>query len=130
MGVTSEELAEVYPRLYHMADAQSWESIRKYGLLSTSSLLDLYEVKGKERDDIEAHRRPESVPILHGEHGRAVVRDQKPLIESKLRKALKDCTIEQWHRLLNRHVFFWLTPGRLQTLLCACADRTPSHALL
>ena len=23
MGVTPEELAEVYPRLYHMADAQS-----------------------------------------------------------------------------------------------------------
>ena len=47
MGVTPEELAQAYPRLYHMADAQSWESIRKHGLLSTSSLLDLYEVKDK-----------------------------------------------------------------------------------
>jgi hypothetical protein len=130
MGVTPEELAQVYPRLYHMADAQSWESIRKHGLLSTSSLLDLYEVKGKERDDIETHRRPESVPILHDKHGRAVVRDQKPLIESKLRKGLKDCTIEQWHRLLNRRVFFWLTPERLQTLLCARAYRDQSHAVL
>ena len=80
MGVTPEELAQAYPRLYHMADAQSWESIRKHGLLSTSSLLDLYEVKEKERADIEIRRRPDSVPILHDKHGRAVVRDQKPLI--------------------------------------------------
>ena len=109
MGVTPEELAQAYPRLYHMADAQSWESIRKHGLLSTSSLLDLYEVKDKERADIEIRRRPDSVPILHDKHGRAVVRDQKPLIESKLRKALTDCTLEQWYRLLNKYVFLWLT---------------------
>jgi hypothetical protein len=130
MGVTPEELAQAYPRLYHMADAQSWESIRKHGLLSTSSLLDLYEVKDKERADIEIRRRPDSVPILHDKHGRAVVRDQKPLIESKLRKALTDCTLEQWYRLLNKYVFFWLTPERLQTLLCARAYRGHTHAVL
>ena len=38
MGVTAEELAEAYPLLYHMADARSWDSIRKHGLLSTSAL--------------------------------------------------------------------------------------------
>lgn len=130
MGVTPEELAQAYPRLYHMADAQSWESIRKYGLLSTSSLLDLYEVKGKQRIDIESRRRPESVPILHDTHGRAVVRDHKPLIESKLRTALRDCTVEEWYRLLNRYVFFWLTQERLQTLLCARAYRNQPHAVL
>jgi hypothetical protein len=130
MGVTPEELSQTYPRLYHMADAQSWESIRKHRLMSTSSLLDLYDVKGKERADIEIRRRPDSVPILHDKHGRAVVRDQKPLIESKLRKALKDCTLEQWYRLLNKYVFFWLTPERLQTLLCARAYRGQPHAVL
>ncbi len=106
MGVTPEELAETYPRLYHMADAQSWGSIQKHGLLSTSALLDLFEVKGHERKDIEIRRRPESVPIVHEKHGRAVVRDNKPIIESKLRTALKDCTLEQWYRLLNKFVFF------------------------
>jgi hypothetical protein len=130
MGVTPEELAKTYPRLYHMADAQSWESIQKHGLLSTSSLLDLFEVKAHEREEIEIHRRPESVPIIHEKHGRAVVRDNKPIIESKLRTALKNCTLEQWYRLLNKFVFFWLTEERLQTLLCARAYRNHPHAVL
>ena len=130
MGVTAEELARTYPRLYHMAEAQSWESIQKHGLLSTSSLLDLFEVKGKQREDIEIRRRWESVPIVHEKHGRAVVRDNKAIIESKLRTALNDCTLEQWHRLLNKYVFFWLTPERLQTFLCARAYRDRPHAVL
>jgi hypothetical protein len=130
MGVNPEELAKTYPRLYHMADAQSWNSIRKHGLLSTSSLLDLFEMKGSERADIETRRRPECVPISHVKHGRAVVRDQKPLIESKLAKSLKGCTLPQWHCLLNKHVFFWLTKARLLTLLCARAYRGQPHAVL
>jgi hypothetical protein len=32
MGVTPEELAEPYPRLYDMAEANSWESIARHGL--------------------------------------------------------------------------------------------------
>lgn len=130
MGVTPEELAQTYPRLYHMADAQSWESIQKHGLLSTSSLLDLFEVKGHEREEIEIRRRPESVPIVHKKYGRAVVRGNNPIIESKLRAALKGCTLEQWYRLLNKHAFFWLTPERLKTLLCARAYRDDPHAVL
>lgn len=130
MSVTPDELAAVYPRLYHMADAQSWESIRQHGLLSTSSLLDLFEVIKEERASIESRRRPESVPLKHTNHGRAVVRDQKPLIESKLEKSLEGCTVEEWHRLLNRHVFFWLTKERLQTLLCARAYRNQPHIVL
>lgn len=130
MGVTPEELAQTYPRLYHMADAQSWEGIQNHGLLSTSSLLDLFGVKGREREDVESRRRPESIPIVHEKHGRAVVRDNKPIIESKLRTALKDCTLEQWYRLLNKFVFFWLTPERLKTLLCARAYRNHPHAVL
>ena len=130
MGVTPEELAKTYPWLYHMADEQSWESIRKHGLLSTSALLDLFEVKGQQRAQIEKRHRPEAVEITHAAHRRAVVRDQKPLIESKLRKSLQDCTVEEWYRLLNRHVFFWLTKERLKTLLCARAYRNSPHIVL
>lgn len=130
MGVTPEELADAYPLLYHMADAQSWPSIRKHGLLSTSSLLDLFEVEKAERKRIESERRPESVEITNRKLGRAVVRDQKPLIESKLAKTLSGCTVSEWHRLLNKHVFFWLTKERLQTLLCARAYRDAPHAVL
>lgn len=130
MGVTPEDLAQTYPLLYHMADSRSWNSIREHGLLSTSSLLDLFGIRGEERDSIEARRRAECVEITSREHGCAVVRDQKPLIESKLAKSLRDCTVPQWHRLLNRHVFFWLTKRRLQTLLCARAYRDKPHAVL
>jgi len=114
-----------------MADARSWESIQKKGLLSTSSLLDLFEVMGHERENIESRRRPESVPIVHEKYGRAVVRGNNPIIESKLRAALpKDFTLEQWYRLLNKHAFFWLTSERLKTLLCARAYRDYPHAVL
>ena len=130
MGVTPQELADTYPLLYHMADAGSWESIWKHGLLSTSSLLELFEINGKEREDIEAKRRPESVEIAHPKYGRAVVRDQKPLSESKLAKSLSGCTVPEWYRLLNKRVFFWLTKSRLQTLLAARAYRNTSHLVL
>lgn len=130
MGVTPEELAQIYPRLYHMANAQSWESIQKYGLLCTSALLDLYEVTGKQRIEIESRRRPESVRLFHDIHGCAVVRDQKPINESKLQIALGKHPIEEWYRLLNKYVFFWLTRERLQTLLCARAYRDHPHAVL
>jgi len=130
MGVAPEELAEVYPLLYHMADANSWLSICKHGLLSTSALLDLFEIKSAERRRIETERRPESVEIRNRKYGCAVVRDQKPLIESKLAKTLAGCTVSEFHRLLNKHVFFWLTKERLQTLLCARAYRDKPHLVL
>ena len=54
-----ERLASRYPVLFHMAESGSWESIRECGLLSTSALLDLFEVEGGERITIESTRRPE-----------------------------------------------------------------------
>ena len=130
MGVTPEELAELYPRLYHMAEADSWESITRHGLLSTSALLDLFEINGEERLNIELRKRVRSHEIRHRNHGRAVVRDQKPIIESKLQASLKDCTLEEWYRLLNGRVFFWLTKERLDTLLSAKAYREKPHTVL
>jgi len=62
-----------------MAEAGSWPSIRRHGLLSTSALLDLFEVTGVERVRLESQRRPETVKIEHPEHGEALIRDQKPL---------------------------------------------------
>ena len=130
MGVTPEELAELYPRLYHMAEADSWESITRHGLLSTSALLDLFEINGEERLNIELRKRVRSHEIRHRNHGRAVVRDQKPIIESKLQASLKDCSLEEWYRLLNGRVFFWLTKERLNTLLSAKAYREKPHTVL
>lgn len=119
-----------YPRLYHVAEASSWPSIAKYGLLSTSKLLDLYGIHGRERELIESHHRPESVVIKHPQHGTAVIRDQKPMHETVLRKCLVGCTPRQWYEFLNRKVFFWLTEKRVAALLAARAHRQNAHIVI
>jgi hypothetical protein len=114
-----------------MAERQSWISIKQHGLLSTTTLLDLYGYTGAEREAIEAHRRPDSITIRHPAHGAAVVRDQKPMTDSSLRRALRDgLTPEDWYRLLNARVFFWLTEDRLHRLLNAGTYSGKSHDVL
>lgn len=53
-----EDLLKNYPRLYHMAEDASWDSVVKHGLLSTIELLDHYEFDGEERRKLESERRP------------------------------------------------------------------------
>jgi hypothetical protein len=130
MGVTPTELAKFYPRLYHMAEGGSWASIRRHGLLSTDALLDLFEVTAETRSPILTQQRTRDVPITHSEHGRAVVRDQKPLNRAKLEGSLDGCTFDQWLQLLNSRVFFWLTTERLQTLMCAREYCAETHVVL
>lgn len=104
---TPDELIAEYPRLYHMAMGGSWPKIREFGLLSTQALLDLFDVQGDLRTCLMTQRRSESVEISHPQYGRAVVRDQKPLIESKLKGALSgDMTLPEWYQVLNERVFF------------------------
>ena len=131
LGVTVDELAAAYPRLYHMAESGSWPSIRRHGLLSTSSLLSLFKVRGAARTKIESAHRPVSVPIRHSEYGAAVVRDQIPMRDADLTKCLRDGTTpREWYELLNSMVFFWVTEQRLETLLGARAYRDKSHTVL
>ena len=115
--MTLEALWERYPQVYHMTALGTWASIRNRGLLSTSALLDLFEVTGEDRLRIEARRRPETVRLSHPIHGTVTIRDQKPLHDSMLARCLRGCmNVEQWHRLLNSRAFFWVDPGRLETL--------------
>ena len=131
MGVTPTALAADFPRLYHMAEAGSWPSIELHGLLSTTALLDLFSVKGAKRDALELAHRPESVAITHSEHGSAMVRDQKPMSDSGLQRALTDgLTPREWYGILNARVFFWLTEERLQRLLNAKPYRGKSQTVL
>ena len=125
-----ERLAARYPVLYHMAESGSWESIRERGLLSTSALLDLFEVEGEERLAIESARRPEIVQLEHPEHGVALVRDNKPMQERTLEKCLRGMTPRGWYELLNRRVFFWVEWKRLLKLLGAKAYRDRPHLVL
>ena len=128
--MTIDELVENFPRLYHMAEAGTWESIRKHGLLSTTALLDLFEVNGQHRKQIESAHRPECVTITHPVHGKAVIRDQKPMRESTLLKCLRGLAPSEWYELLNRRTFFWLNSDRLTTLLNARAYRGRPHCVI
>ena len=120
-----------YPRLFHVAEAGAWPSIRRHGLRSTSALLDLFEVDGPKRERLEAAHRPESVTLLHPEHGQVVLRDQKPLHVGQLAECLDDgTTVEQWLQLLSSKVFFWANEDRLNRLLRAGAYRDRAHDVL
>lgn len=110
-------LASYYPRLYHMSHEGAWASIERLGLLSTTALLDLFEVTGPLRHALEETRRGKSERITHPVHGTVMLRDQQPISESKLAKALKDgLKPRDWYRILNAKVFFWGPESRLKIL--------------
>lgn len=125
-----ERLISRYPVLWHMAEDGSWEGIRKLGLLSTTALLDAFEVRGERRFAIESARRPEMVRIEHPEHGTATIRDNKPMLESALRRCLGGMEPREWYETLNRRIFFWPDRKRLLKLLGARAYRHRPHLVL
>ena len=125
------ELIARYPRLYHMAEDGSWADIKTHGLLSTKALLDLFQVSPDKREAAYSRHRPESTVITHPVYGRAVIRDQKPMDDRGLHRALQDSlTPREWYELLNDRVFFWLTEERLTRLLSARAYRDRTHTVL
>lgn len=99
-------------------------------MLSTTALLDLFEVGGEERRGIESRRRPGIVEITHPEHGAARIRDNKPLQDKALEKCLSGMSVPQWYENLNRRVFFWVSWKRLERLLGAKAYRDRAHLIL
>jgi hypothetical protein len=131
VAVNEADLVKHFPRLWHMAEDGSFESIKEHGLLSTSSLLDLYGVTGRRRIALESERRPESVIISKSGLPNAIVRDQKPMTESALKKCLaKDLCPKQWFEILNGRAFFWLSRDRLRGLLGARAYRGRPQTVL
>jgi hypothetical protein len=130
LGVMPETFASVYPRLYHMAHEDAWPQIQRHGLLSTRSILDLWEVKTTQRARIEDQIRPAAVELWHPRHGKVVIRDQKPMNEKKLRTALIDCTPQDWCQLLNGKIFFWPCIHRLNTHMAAGGNRGKLHLVL
>ncbi len=132
--VNTEELKELVadcPTLYHMAALGSWPSIRERGLLSTSALLDAYQVTGEERLSIEEERRGKSIVLKHEKLPSAVVRDQLPMTDGGLLRCLpKHISPADWYKLLNQKTFFWLTKNRLIRLLNAGTYRNEAHDVL
>jgi hypothetical protein len=124
------ELVTTHPRIFHMAEAGAWDGIRKHGLLSTAALVDLFEIAEPRRSRLLAERRPDMTALRHDVHGTALVRDNGPLNDKKLRAALTDMSAPDFLRLINGKVFFWPTSKRLDTLFKARAYRDRPHLIL
>ena len=60
----------------------------------------------EDRENFLSTRRAENIPIGNNDHV-FVIRDQAQIKEAALRRALVDCTYEQYINLLNTKVFFW-----------------------
>lgn len=126
-----EMLISDCPTLFHMAERGSWNSIKQYGLLSTSALLDHYAVEQHRRIEIESRHRPKSVEVTREGLPRAVVRDQIPMSDAGLRRALPNrISPADWYELLNSKAFFWLSEERLHRLTNAKAYRDREHDVL
>jgi hypothetical protein len=128
--MNKDELIRRCPRLYHMAEAGSWPSIKQLGLLSTTALLDKFEVKEPKRAQIESSWRPSSIPITHPTFGKAIIRDQRPMPPEELEKCLVGMTVKEWYKYINRRTFFWVQQQRLLRLLNAFAYRDRSHTVI
>lgn len=105
--------------IYHLADAANWLSIQQHGLLSTSALLDLSGIQGREREYIEQQQRTQQITLANG----AIIRDQGPMPPAALERCLQGMTPQEWYALLNGRVFFWLESGRLNRMLKANHQR-------
>jgi hypothetical protein len=115
-----------------MAHHRALPSIKRFGLLSTSALLDHFQITGEKRMTIERTVRRESVTITHPIHGTAVIRDQKPIMtDRRLEQALGGtATAAEFHLLLNSKVFFWVHSERLAGLRDAQAYRGAPQLIL
>jgi hypothetical protein len=126
-----ELLCNLHPQLYHMAHKDALASILRHGLLSTSALLDLFEVFGERRAELETKMRRNLETLAHPKLGTVVLRDQKPIgSDAKLQRSLKSVSVSDWHQLLNSKVFFWVTRERVSKLRNARAYKRNNHLLL
>ncbi len=127
----ADELVGSYPRLFHIAWEGSWPNIRKYGLMSTKNLLEFYHVNREEAESLVSEHRSHWVEIRREGLAPAVIRDQKPMSDEGVRRALGDeVEPSNWYRLLNSMVFFWPTKKRLLTMMRAEAYRGMRHDLV
>ncbi len=125
-----DDLIINYPRLFHMAEADSWESIQNIGLKTTIQLVDECGVDPDTSDRILRERRPRGFRLQHPVVGDVVIRDQGPLKLHNLEPSLIDVTVEEWLHVLNSRVFFWLDERRLNRLLQARLYRDMPHDVL
>lgn len=116
------DLVRLYPELYHVSADGSWPSIERHGLLTSAQVVERWDASTHDRA-ILRERRSDSIPLVHPDFGTAVIRDHGPINAAALADALGETTAEEWYRILNERVFFFLQRRRLDSLLGAYANQ-------
>lgn len=125
-----EQLIARYPRVYHMAERDTWPSIREHGLRSSTAVLDWLAVSPQLRFQLRSQHRPNMVPVV-GRDRTIVLRDQRPMPPLVLADSLLNgVTPQQWYETINDKVFFWAEEERLMGLLGARMYRDLEHDVL
>lgn len=115
-----EQIASSYPVLFHMASGGAWPLIRKHGLLSTIELLKKFKIDADTTETLVSQYRPHSVEVVSPEGEIALVRDQRPMSDSGLVRALPESiSPSDWYEKLNSLTFFWPTEERLKKMYAA-----------
>ncbi|MHC5540145.1 DUF7002 family protein [Singulisphaera rosea] len=128
--MTEAELVRYFPVLYHITEADAWESILTHGLECTSEILDRFAVEGPQRTEIESCRRPSSVRLHHDDYPDVRLSDQKPINLKLLNRCLGTMPASDWFELLNGRVFFWPSGDRLNRHLKARLGMGRDQAVL
>ncbi|MEO7455927.1 MAG: hypothetical protein ABIY52_06675 [Gemmatimonadaceae bacterium] len=103
-------MPELPATMFHFADAANAASILQHGLLSTTGLL---HRRGVDAPIAAAAMtfRPSDIELPGGER----VRNQAPMPPAALARCLDPGTSpDDWYRLVNGHVFFWLGAERME----------------
>jgi hypothetical protein len=107
MDMVAEEIAVLYPQLFHITRACAMRSIRKYGLLSADAL----EAVARRSNGraLRLNARPTSADEGHLPHGELTTLDSTTpgAQESKIR-ADQLRGARQWAQTLNNRVYFWV----------------------
>jgi len=126
-----QHLIQRYPQIFHMAEADTWPSIKQIGLLSASAALTYHAVGNPQRFLLESSHRPQKIMLSSRGRADIILRDQKPMSDARLLTALQgSATPKQWYEILNSKVFFWAEHHRLEGLLNARAYQNLEHDVL
>jgi hypothetical protein len=103
-------------RIYHLAEAANWPSIRRHGLLSAGRLMEVAGLTMSDRDRLMRTQRLTHTELRNG----VQIRDQCPMPPTALAQCLCDMEPADWYAMINARVFFWLNVNRLNRQKGAC----------
>ncbi len=107
--MNAQVFAQARPRLFHFTAAGAWSTLREHGLLTTACLLKRTCLDSEEsRREIASRRQLGNISLEVPGLGTVIVRDQRPLNQAGLVKALpQGFEPQRWIDLLNARIFLW-----------------------